>query len=506
MKKIKIILLMVAFFTSIASYAQTTAFSKQQLARQVDSFVNLTMQKIPAIPGMVISIVDENGSFFIKGYGWADKEAGVKADENTLYYIASCTKSFMGLAAAMLDHEKKILLDDSYKKYFTTVQFKNEIGNNVTNRNLLTHTSGLENDPLVFRMAFSGEIEKKEIMNLLGERTIAKRQPGVFDYDNLGYNIYALALQEHLNLKWQELLQKKIFDPLGMKHTTAYISVAEKNRLKFAAPYFADGVNGMTKIYLTKKDNTMQSAGGLVSSAADLSKWLQAQINLGKINNKQVFPAEVVKAAQTGFATYEKQSLPFTSGGKYALGWNVSEYQNETMIYHFGGYPGFKAHTSFMPQKKIGLVILSNEAGIGAATGDILAAFIYDQVAGVAGAEERFLKMLPELETRYAKSLESVQRSFADRAKRTSQLTLPLDAYTGKYRNEWLGNIDVSIENNSLAVSFGNLHAVSTPFTEKESIRVELIPGSGKVVFFKPDDLSKVNSLTYEGNEYKRIK
>jgi CubicO group peptidase (beta-lactamase class C family) len=250
----------------------------------------------------------------------------------------------------------------------------------------------------------------------------------------------------------------------------------------------------------------MQSAGGLVTSATDLSKWLQAQINLGKINNKQVFPAEVVKAAQTGVATYEKQSYPFTAGGKYGLGWNVSKYQNENIIYHFGGYPGFKAHTSFMPDKKIGLVILSNEAGVGAAAGDILAAYIYDRITGVAGAEEQFLKILPELENRYAKNLESVQKSFADRAKRTSQLTLPLDSYVGKYHNELFGDMDVRIENNALAVALGNLTAVSTPFTQKESIRVELIPGSGKVVFFKPDDLSKVNSLTYDGSEYKRIK
>ena len=117
-----------------------------------------------------------------------------------------------------------------------------------------------------------------------------------------------------------------------------------------------------------------------------------------------------------------------------------------------------------------------------------------------------FFMTPPELETRYVKSLESVQKTYADRARRTSQLTLPLDSYAGKYPHEWLGDIDVNIENNVLAVNFGNLHAVSTPFTQKESIRVELIAGSGKVVFFKPDDLSKVNSLTYDGNEYKRIK
>ena len=507
MRKINIItLLVISLIANIVAFSQLSNSSKQQLATKVDSFSNKILERIPGIPGMTIAIVDENGPFFIKGYGWANKEAGIKADENTLYYIASCTKSFMGLTAALLDREKKILLDSSFKKYLTGIHFKNEIGNNVTNRNLLTHTSGLENNPLVFRMAFSGAIEKNEILNLLSDATVAKKPLGVFDYDNLGYNIYGLELQEHLHLKWQDLLQEKIFTPLGMKHTTAYMSVAEKNKWTIAAPYDAFQEKGLTKLSLIKKDNTMQSAGGMVSTAADLSKWLQAQINLGKINNKQVFPAEVVKAAQTGSAGYEKQSYPFTSGGKYALGWNVSNYQNETIIYHFGGYPGFKTHTSFMPGKKVGLIILANEASIGAAASDILAAYIYDRVVGVTGAEEQLSKMIVELESRYSKNLESVQKSFADRAKRTSQLTLPLDSYVGKYHHDLLGDIDVNIENNALAVSFGNLHVVSTPYTQKETIRVELIPGQGKVVSFKPDDQNKINILTYENNEYKRIK
>ena len=159
-----------------------------------------------------------------------------------------------------------------------------------------------------------------------------------------------------------------------------------------------------------------------------------------------------------------------------------------------------------MPGKKIGLVILTNETTVGAAASDILAAYIYDRVTNVTNAEEQLSKMIAELETRYKQNLESTEKGFADRAKRTSQLTLPLEAYTGKYHHELLGDIDVNIENNALAVHFGNLHAVSTPFTQKETIRVELIPGQGKVVAFKTDDQNKINILTYDNSEYKKVK
>ncbi|HYJ37864.1 MAG TPA: DUF3471 domain-containing protein [Chitinophagaceae bacterium] len=109
------------------------------------------------------------------------------------------------------------------------------------------------------------------------------------------------------------------------------------------------------------------------------------------------------------------------------------------------------------------------------------------------------------MENAHKKATEGTQRSYADRAKRTSQLSLPLENYIGKYRHPYFGDIDVMIENNVLGVRMGNLHAVSTPFTQKESIRVELLPGTGQVVFFKPDETAKVNNLTYDGQEYKRV-
>ena len=85
MRKNKISLLIIALIISAVLSAQMTNASKQQLAGKVDSFIQKILEKIPAIPGMVISMVDENGPFFIKGYGWADKEAGIKADANTQY-------------------------------------------------------------------------------------------------------------------------------------------------------------------------------------------------------------------------------------------------------------------------------------------------------------------------------------------------------------------------------------------------------------------------------------
>lgn len=503
MQKRTIILMLASAVIGCISYAQT---NRSQFTAQLDSFVQQLMVKVPVIPSLSISIVDGNGPVFIKAYGWADKEAGIKADENTLFYIASSTKSFTGLAAALLDHEKKIMLDKPVKNYFAPLRFKNEIGDNVTVRSLLTHTSGLENSPLTFRMAYSGAIQENELQQLLTDVTVARSAPGQYKYDNLGYNIYGMALQQHLHKKWQDVLNEKIFVPLGMTRTTAYVSLAEKSKWPIARPYFAYGEKGLRKLYLEKKDNTMQSAGGLLTTPSDIAKWLQVQLNEGKLKNRQVFPSQVMQNTHVTFARFEKGSAPFTNPGGYGLGWSTGTYRDERIVYHFGGFPGYKAHVSFMPDKKIGVAIFVNEASIGSPAVDMLATYIYDWVMGAPDHRSVYAKRLDELEMNHQRAIEGTQRSYADRAKRVSQLSLPLASYVGTYRNAQFGDFEINIEGNALSVTMGNMHVVSTPFTQKETIRVELIPGTGQVVGFKTDESGKVSGLVYDGVEYQKIK
>jgi hypothetical protein len=105
----------------------------------------------------------------------------------------------------------------------------------------------------------------------------------------------------------------------------------------------------------------------------------------------------------------------------------------------------------------------------------------------------------------YQNAIEGKQRGYADRAKRVSQLTLPLASYTGKYRNANFGDVDINIEANALSVTMGNMHVISTPFTQKETIRVELIPGTGQIVAFKINEAKQVVGFVYDGIEFRKV-
>jgi hypothetical protein len=112
------------------------------------------------------------------------------------------------------------------------------------------------------------------------------------------------------------------------------------------------------------------------------------------------------------------------------------------------------------------------------------------------GLSAEYVKQLTEIVDAYAKGKEKMRASAAQRAARSSQLTMPLAEYVGEYKSDYLGTIKVTAKDNGLFVKMGNIEVVPTPFTQKETVRVEMIPGSGEVLKFNVVD-GKVVSLTY---------
>ncbi|PYS88890.1 MAG: hypothetical protein DMF62_08665 [Acidobacteria bacterium] len=506
MRKASAALVFALLFNSACMVAQPYAPRRQKdFATEFDNYIRSTLEKTPDVPGVAVAVVTGDKTIFVKTYGLADLATGRKADNNTLFYIASSTKSYMALAAAILDREGKIRLSDPITKYTNGLTLKNSIPDQVTVRDLLTHTSGLSNDPLTFRMAYSGESDPGEMARVFAEATTYNDAAyGKYKYDNLGYNIYAVLLQNHLKKAWQDVLREKVFEPLGMNHTTAYVSQIAAKKWPRAEGYIIDGSTGkVLPAPLKKADNNMQSAGGIYTTIGDAARWLEMNINEGSIDGKQVVPADIVRAVHTGYTQTVRDAPPFVGNGEYGLGWQIGKYKDDKVIYHHGGFTGYRSHISFMPEKKIGVAVFVNNDLIGSRIADLLATYAYDSLNGMAGLEAEYTKQLDDARGQYARAKEQMKAAVASRASRTSQLTMPLAEYVGRYGSDYLGTIDVSQKNGQLFVKMGNIEVVPTPFTQKETIRVEMIPGQGEVIKFDIDG-GKVISLTYSGSTFKR--
>ncbi|HKO44442.1 MAG TPA: serine hydrolase domain-containing protein [Pyrinomonadaceae bacterium] len=508
MKKAIVVSLVALLVNSVSVFVSAQTLppaTPKDFSAAYDASVVKTMAMFPDLPGIAIVVIKDDKPIFLRAYGMADKEAGIKADTDTLYYIASSTKSFTALAAAMLDKEGKIKFSDAMTKYTPGVRFKSDIPEKITIRDLLTHTSGLRNNPLVNRLAFTGQIDQSELDRVLAEgTTLNETNFGKYNYTNLGYNIYGLALHYHLHKKWQDVLQERIFSPAGLKHTTAYPSKARARKFKIAAPYVIDtdvvNAGKMVRSSLEKTDENMQSAGGIFMSISDLGRWLNLNMNSGRLGGKQLLPADLIRNAHTGYIKSTRNEPPFSGDGEYGLGWQIGKYRNEKVVYHHGGYPGYRSHVSFMPDKRVAVGVLVNNDALGGRLADMLAAYAYDWWLRTGNFEADYEKQLEETAKRFESIRQRIFAEAANRAKREWQLTKPFAEYAGKYKNDMLGTIEIVAKEKALALRMGKLNTLATPFTEKDTIRVVVLPGgNGEVVSFVKDAEGKLVSLNYGG-------
>ena len=514
MKKAIVISLVALLVNSAGAFvfAQTVSpATEKDFTATYDARLRQTIATFPDLPGIAIVVIKNDKPIFLRAYGMADKEAGIKADTDTLFYTGSSTKSFTALAAAIMDKEGKIKLSDPVTKYTSGVRFKNEIPDKITIRNLLTHTSGLRNVALINRLAFTGQIDQRELDHVFADgTTFNDANFGKYNYTNLGYNIYGLVLHYHLNKKWQDLLQERIFAPAGLKHTTAYVSKARARKYKIAAPYVVDtdAVNAgkMVRSQLEKTDNNMQSAGGIFTSISDLGRWLNLNMNGGKLGGKQVIPADLVRNVHTGYTKSTRNEPPFSGDGEYGLGWQIGKYRNEKVIYHHGGYPGYRSHVSFMPDKKIAVGVLVNNDALGGRLADMLAAYAYDWWLRTENFEADYEKQLQDTVKAFESRRQGIAAEAAQRAKREWQLTKPFSDYAGKYTNDLLGTIEIIAKENALAIRMGNINTVATPYTQKDTIRVVMQPGgNGDVIGFVKDTEEKFGSLNLGGLTFTKV-
>lgn len=478
-------------------------------ADSLGAFIERALATVEAVPGLSIAVVDGDEVVFLAGYGQRDAEADLPMQAETVSYIASSTKSFTGLATALLAHEGVLDLDAPITRYLDGLRFASEAlsADSITLRDLLTHTHGIDNDPVVVRTAFTGDHTPRELHRVLAEESVPD-DPG-FQYGNIGYVVASLVIDEVTGTSWKEVLDERIFRPLGMDRTTAYVSRARQEDWHVAAPYSGAGPEGRERRPFWKADETMHAAGGLLTTAADLARWLEAQLEEGRVDGAPVFPAEVVAETHRKQAELDADFWRFHRHG-YGLGWYVSDYEGETLLHHFGSFPGYRAHVSFMPEHDLGVAVLINELPAGLFLPDAVATYAYDLALGKPGLSGKYQEVLDELATQVEERREAVRQDRERRVARPQELPRPLEAYTGTFRSPAYGEMDVYERGGELGARVGLLRSdVEVYDHEREALRIEIAGGGRVVRYFFPEDASgetPADSIVLGGETWPRVR
>jgi CubicO group peptidase (beta-lactamase class C family) len=482
------------------SVAEADAFR-----RETRELLATALEEVEVVPSITVTVVVGDQVVLAEGFGDADRENGIRSTDETLYYIASATKPYTALAAAILDHRGEISLDDPLSEHLHGADMDPVLSpEKVQLRDLLSHTSGISNKPIATRLAFTGEHDPDTLWWLLARSEPAEDAPlGTFKYTNVGYNILGMILDRELGKPWQDLLRDELFAPLDMPRTTAYASLPERKGWPKAAPYLGVHPDGIQRINLEKTDETMQSAGGMLTTALDVGRFLELQLNDGKVDGRQLIPADVIRRTHEKLTDAEGGRPPFGRTG-YGLGWSHGTWRDRRVLYHGGGFAGFFSRISFMPDEGIGVAVFTNEIGAGSRLAGVASTWAYDWWLDVGEDERAAEEMLAQISQVRAKIAEHVAADFAKRAEREWKLSRSKEAYAGTYTNELYGTVSIAIQEGEPTVAIGNLRCVATPYTKAETMRVELVPGQGEVIAFEPA-AGDVERLVWDGDIFERI-
>ncbi len=513
MKLSKWVLLSAMIVASVPVFSETVSTTYR--LKNLNELIQKGKDAFDMPSGTSIAIVKDDKIVYQGAFGYADIKGKRPVTDDTSFYIASSTKPFFALATLLKEHEGKISGNTSLQALFPGMVFEHIDAERVSVKHLLTHTMGFDNSPIVLATAYTGLHDYP-----LRRRLVAASYPdeeselGKFRYSNVGYNVLSVWFDQQYPQGWQKVLQQSVFSPLEMTHSSAIMSDVEQPGWSIAEPYFYFSDDKSEKLYLSKKDNTMHAAGGMVASAHDLGRFLIAQLNEGKVDGKQVFPAAVISKSQQQQASFTQQYDDYERFG-YAWGWNLNNYKDQSMHSHFGGFGGTSAHISYILEKNIGVIVINNEGSLYGNKGltGLLVSTIYDTLLlpddytpmQLARISEDFDVQLKELVEAFENINAKVAEGKAGRAARPWKLTLSRASYGGNFSHPLAGNINIVIDKQkNMQVSWGNMHAVATPFKHQDTVRLELAPGQGRTIKFNISD-NKVLSLEYEDLEFSRL-
>jgi CubicO group peptidase (beta-lactamase class C family) len=463
------------------------------LAAELDAAVERAMA-LDLSPGLGVAVYSRDG-VYARGFGLADIDTRERAGADTVFYIASATKSATALAFACL-HERGVLdLDATLAELAPEAPLPAATRpSEVRLRQLLAHVGGIVNRPINHRLTATGQHDPDMLWRLLALSEPNAAAPlGRFQYQNIGYNIATILTDRRLQRPWQSILRTELFEPAGLTRTSTSMSQAKASQWSIAMPHRLDPSGVRQRSYLEKTDQTMHSAGGVVMSAQDAARWLELFVEDGRIGGRRCLPPEVVPATRTPIAEVEVEFEGYRRD-QYGLGWYIARYRDERMLHHFGGFSGFRAHISYLPDHAIGVAVFANDSTVGLLQVNAIANYVYDRAGGYLDASERLDAALDGARARYAEAAREVVADHAGRANLPFALARPPGAYVGIYESPEWGRLEIVEAPPTLLVTCGVLRALAEPLGEPDRVWLELEPGEGGVLRFEgrgpaPDSL-----------------
>ena len=303
-----------------------------------------------------IGIYNEDQKFF-SSYTINNKKLSKNQDinKNSIFRIASITKTFIATAILQLRDLGRLALDDPLLVHmpdFTVANSSSGTLEKVTIKRMLTHYSGLSTEHKYNNWDTKKFITKSELIDNLSEIDIVAQQDVQWKYSNLAYSLLGILIEKLTQIPLEKYIRDEILEPLGLKNTFFYPSSTDKKNL-ISGNKFSFQMNKLINEDFIEM-HSMIGAGGLFSCTEDLLNWILFQLSSeGFSAGKILDPDSLVEMHMPAYISDNWEHAQ-------AYGWRIFKNNNNNLLVHGGGIFGYSSNVVFSKKYNCGLVILSN--------------------------------------------------------------------------------------------------------------------------------------------------
>jgi CubicO group peptidase (beta-lactamase class C family) len=388
-----LVLLPIALLPKVAAASPTPgdAATWRKISEKIEA-----LRKRIHVPGVSVAVVQDDKVVFLKGFGLRDVATRKPVTPDTEFAIGSASKAFTCLLATQAQVDKKLDLSKSPSYYLPLFKPQGpDQAAKLTVSDLMCHRSGFpRTDTAWWAGGFAGD----DIIRLLNAAHPIHRVGQEFLYQNLMVTLAGMVDEKVYGKPYADLVAERIFQPLGMGRTSARTQFLADQPDHATGYEPAGSLTPERPLELHNVDN-VAPAGAIVSNARDLAQWVRLQLGNGQLDGKQLFSADAILEQR-------KPRIAVVGDMKYGYGWFLKTFKGTPEVDHGGNIDGFNADVSFLPEKHLGVAVLTNVSSgpVAAGVSDIVYEALVSAPAGAASKETvtKYAEESPSVVGRYA--------------------------------------------------------------------------------------------------------
>lgn len=295
-------------------------------------------------PGMALGIIRDGALVYARGFGMANLDLEVPITPRSVFHVASVSKQFTAISAALLAAEGKLGLDDDVRDYLPELP---DFGERITLRQFILHTSGMRDQYSLFRLGGWRDDDVQAYEDVYGFALGHRRlnfPPGTeYSYCNTSYTLLATIVERVSGQSFRSFVHERLLDPLGMDRSHVHDDVTEIVAGRASA--YAPREGGGFKV----ADSNVEVPGAICvyTCVEDLAKWVR------NFRQREVAGAVLDEATTAG-------RLVDGSPLRYGFGLSIGAYRGLKTVSHGGVDSGYRAEMLWFPEVDFGVVILAN--------------------------------------------------------------------------------------------------------------------------------------------------